>query len=83
MVVLLAQVWVVFHVCYLDSSVDPPRFIPDPLGREMYVRPEEVTAIFTPHPDIGGIDCVQIGGHQQNLFVVGTVEQVSGKLTPR
>jgi len=76
--ILLVQAddFVRFDICYLNTKVFPPELQPDPKGGYIFVRKSTVSAIESLPENWSGIACVKLRDSNQGLFVVGTEDEV-------
>ncbi len=75
-----ASDFVVFRICYLETSAMPWEFRPHPDSRLFYVRPEQILTVTDPNFHHLGIECVRVCAAYGCKFVIGTAEGVIERL---
>ena len=77
-IVLLAQAqnFVTLEVCYLDVKATPWETRPDPKGRELFIRADQVLLIKPMPAGAVGMECAKICAAHGCQYVIGSVRDI-------
>ena len=78
-----AQIFVTLEVCYLDAMATPWETRPDPQGRELFVRPDQVLLIKPMAANVVGVECVRVCAAHGCQYVMGSVQEILGLIEGR
>ena len=77
--VFLAQAvdFVMLKVCYLDMRGSSWESRPDPQGRELFIRSDQVLLIKPMPPNVVGVACSKICTAHGCQYVVGSIQEIA------